>query len=347
MLGVAAVAVAVGLVRPARRRSSSSIDRIYYGTDTRAGELMVGRRRSPPSRRRPAARRRARAWSALGRRRRRRRAGRRRSSRWCDHPDAGAVALRHGLLPLPPPLLAACSSLGALVPLGPVAASPRLRPLRCARPHQLQLVPGPLADHRGANQITATDLALAALGGIGHDAGASPSSARASSSCPVRRRTLPPAPLIAAATVVAVVIVTTLVLPAGRHPADEFLDGLPTRPGVELRPPTAAGPEPDDRSRRPTASRGRRTSAAVARRRALDTTTPSPHVEPAVALFGDSVAFSLALSSPRSRQPFELRARVGGDIGCGTPCPRTRRADPCDTSRRAGRRRRHEIGARS
>ena len=48
---------------------------------------------------------------------------------------------------------------------------------------------------------------------------------------PVRRRTVALAPTMAAATVVAVVIVTTLVLPAQRTRADEFLDDLPRPPG--------------------------------------------------------------------------------------------------------------------
>ena len=125
----AAVAAAASFLLPAAAAAFGrpmGIDRVYYGTDTRAGELMVGvvdrgrpRRRltatAPCSSTGASPRRSASpAWSP-------------RVALWALA-TPGSATLRQGLLPL----TALCSSLlviGALVPSGPVAAvaAPRRR----------------------------------------------------------------------------------------------------------------------------------------------------------------------------------------------------------------------------
>jgi hypothetical protein len=159
---------------------------------------------------------------------------------------------------------------------------------------------------------------------------------------PVRRRTLALAPTMAAATVVAVVIVTTLVLPAQRTRADEFLDDLTqaapavvddgvVTADIDEQPEPASVPTSEPARPRPA-----RTAPRSGPTMLVDTTTTYPPAppRPRVGIFGDSIAVSLALAL-RHEDPieaFDFRPGVG-DIGCGallSPYPTA--GVPCDTS---------------
>ncbi len=346
-----------------------SVDRVYYGTDTRAGELAVGLvlaayLAAPHRRQRLVDRSRGVAvvglaalavtvvgWVAL---------------------EPGTGALRWGLLPA----TAAASTalvIAALVPRGVVWRLTTLWPLRRLGdisyglylvhwPVFILLEPMVAPTWLRALIGTVVSVLIAAL------------SARLVER-PVRRRTLAVAPMMAAATVVTVVIVTTLALPARRTRADEFLESLTD--AAPATPTMPAMAEPDDAA----SGRGQATTAAddgsgdgsedasvVSRPATTErpfgedtgtggpvgakrdrtvggvrstttttlpaTTTTLPPDPPTVGLFGDSIALSLALAlrhAPPS-EGYQLTPGVS-DIGCGAILsPHPDPDIPCHTS---------------
>ena len=253
--------------------------------------------------------------------------------------ENGTGALRVGLLPATA-LASVAVTLAALVPRGPVWQISRLRPLRALGgiSYGLYLVHWPVfvileplisRTWVRAPVGIAISLAIAIL------------SARIVE-LPVRRRTLALAPTMAAATVVAVVIVTTLVLPAQRTRADEFLDDLTeaapavvddgvAAADIEEEPDSASVPTSEPAApRRPTTAGSRSPTMLIDTTTTYATTPPRPRV----GIFGDSIAVSLALAL-RHEDPieaFDFRPGVG-DIGCGallSPYPTA--GAPCDTS---------------
>jgi peptidoglycan/LPS O-acetylase OafA/YrhL len=271
-------------------------DRVYYGTDTRCGELMVGVAAAAlfasPARRRTALRI-ARPlalvalialavtvvlWSAA---------------------TPGSGALRHGLLPL----TAVCSVLvitGALLPGGAVATIATAAPLRWLGTvsYTVYLVHWPLIVV--ANQVTADrsllrDAALVAITLVLAEISAT------FVERPVRRRRIALGRLAAAAAVALAAIFVSSGFSGRTTESAELLEQL-------------AG----------------ETHAAAAQ--------PSPAAIqsglPRVALFGDSVAFSMLFALGHAEAVAEFE-RVGSEValGCGiavSPMPPPDDPDACD-----------------
>lgn len=281
------------------------VDRVYYGTDTRAGELMIGvaaaavfasasRRDVLLGRSGTAA---AVGLVALGGT----------LALW-SAATPGSVAISNGLLPLTA-LLSLAVIIGALLPRGPVAAIATWAPLRSLGriSYALYLIHWPVIVI--ANQIT-TDrslvravilvvisLVLAQLSSVLVER-------------PVRRQRVRLAPLAAAAAVAVVAIGTASAL-EGR-----------TSESAALLAELSEQPSPAER-----ASAGSDSST---------TTTGSDVIR--VALYGDSVAFSLLLSlGQASVEPDFVRAESDVNLGCGiavspSPPPEAQRqcGDPAE-----------------
>ena len=277
--------------------AGAGIDRIYYGSDTRAGELMVGVAAAAVF---VSARRRALVLA---------------HGRWLGATAAGAMAvtvalwvvatpdseaLRRGLLPL----TAACSVLlvvGALLPSGPVAALARLGSLRWLGgiSYALYLVHWPVivvADRLIAPSptrslaIVAISVALAQLSAIVVEH-------------PMRRRQrIAGRPLaFAAAATLAIVAVAAVV------------DGRATRSAALLGGLSAEAADGDGDA---DATRADTTDAVR------------------VGMFGDSVGLSLLLALGEATAPpaFE-RAPSEVDLGCGialSPSPPPEQPGACD-----------------
>ena len=280
----AAVAAAASFLLPAAAAAFGrpmGIDRVYYGTDTRAGELMVGvviaavlvgasRRRRLLVHGRLAA--------TLGL------AGLLATVALWALATPGSATLRQGLLPL----TALCSSLlviGAMVPSGPVAAVARLGALRRLGriSYGVYLIHWPvivIADQLTADRSLRRDLAIVVV-----TLGLAQLSATILE-LPVRRNRLPLRQLGAAAMVAVVVIAATTSLGGRRTASAELLADLQRHdPGDAA--PSAIADRPD---------------AAL----------------PRLALFGDSVAFSLLLALDSSPVPQHfVRAPSDVRIGCG------------------------------
>ena len=204
------------------------VDRTYYGTDTRAGELLVGLviaavLSSPDVRRRVLAYGRLVAAGGLG-------ALALVVALWATLGPA-SPALRMGMLPLVT-LTSTVLTLAALVPRGVVWRLATLDPLcRLGRiSYGVYLVHWPLsviteqalpsAPLRAVVVVPAS-IAIAAL------------SARLLE-LPIRRRTVAIAPMFAAAVVVAAVVAASLVLPTRRSATEEFLSELEAAPPLGL-----------------------------------------------------------------------------------------------------------------
>jgi hypothetical protein len=270
------------------------VDRVYYGSDTRAGELMVGVAAaavfvSPQRRTALLAKQRwvlvAASAALLAT-----------IALWM-FATAGTELLRRGLLPL----TATCSLLvvaGALMPAGPVATIARVRPLRWlgGLSYTLYLVHWPvvvvadrLTDSRAwwrSAAIVVVALALAQLSAVFIER-------------PVRLRHVSARPLaFGAATVVAVSGLAVVV--DGRATQSAALLG-------SLSSAVAAAPSP---------------------------AVPASAGSPRVALFGDSVGFSLLLAlGDTTVTPHFERAPSDVSIGCGIALSPSPPADPpggCD-----------------
>jgi peptidoglycan/LPS O-acetylase OafA/YrhL len=363
-LAVGLVAVAVGAVsrRPAHLLGAVagvgalasfglpillglSVDRIYYGTDTRAGELAVGvviaaYLAAPHRRQRLVDRSRVVALVGLV-------ALAATLAAWLLF-EPGTSALRWGLLPATA-LASGALALAALVPRGVVWRLATLGPLRRLGDvsYGLYLVHWPVFI---VLEPMIASIWLRALIGTAVSVLIALLSARLVE-LPVRRRTLAIAPTMAAATVVAVVIVTTLVLPARRTRADEFLESLtdaaPTAQqqlGTSGAPPADRSSDPragsdgdgggraatttettEARSRPPAGARSGvvrddsapRVPPPTARPTTSTTTTTVPD-PPTVGLFGDSIALSLALALRHAPAQADFVLTPGvSDIGCG------------------------------
>lgn len=235
---VAAIAALASFLLPAVL--GFSVDRVYYGTDTRAGELAVGLvlaayLAAPHRRQRLVDRSRivavvgllallatVTAWLAF---------------------EPGTSALRWGLLPATA-VASTALTLAALVPRGVVWRLATLRPLRRLGDvsYGLYLVHWPVFI---AVEPIIGSIWLRALVGTAVSILIALLSARLVER-PVRRRSLAIAPIMAAATVVSVVILTTLVLPPRRTRADEFLETLteaaPTAPAIRRAAASPANP---------------------------------------------------------------------------------------------------------
>ncbi len=270
-----------------------SVDRVYYGTDTRAGELLVGlalaaviadrRRREVLLRAsRPIA---AVALVAL--------VG---SVAMWIMLDAGTDGLRRGLLPLTA-LASTALVLGALVP-GPVRVLAGVRPLRWLGgiSYALYLIhwpvlvalrhadpsPGVLADAIAVGVA----VALAWLSGKFVET-------------PVRSRQLIGRPLALGAGALAVGLAVALVVPTQKSASQDLLDRITaaaaapttTTSVIAATPPTAAG------------------GASGA---------PAPTARPHVELLGDSIALSLALGLGAAAGQATFDTGPGEfEIGCG------------------------------
>lgn len=324
LLGVAAaIGAVISFALPAVLQPS--VDRVYYGTDTRAGELLIGLV----------------------------------IAAWLSSAGHRAWLLAHARLAATIGLVALLPSVAAWVVFEPADRALRLGLLPATTLASSGLVIGALVPRGVVWRLTSTRL-LRRLGRISYGlylvhwpvfvvletispspwlrilVGTPVAVALALLSAwlvelPVRRRTLATAPLMAAATTVAVLIVTTLVLPARRAPVNELLDDLATvapmtaPPTTRPRPATTAAPTTmvattDDR---PGGGRGgglaplpdvdspTGPSTSVA----TTTTAPPP---PAVALFGDSIALSLALAAHHAPAVPDYRLTDGAaEIGCG------------------------------
>lgn len=272
-----------------------SIDRVYYGTDTRAGELMVGVTIAAvvvSVRRRRQIVRYANAFAAaavvgLG------------GTLVLWHvATPGTSALRNGLLPLTA-VLSTALILGVLVPAGPIATVARVAPLRWLGriSYGVYLVHWPvivianrITDDRSllrAGVIVAITLTLAQL-------------SASLLEMPVRRARIPIARLVTSIAAVLAVIVAAASISGRTTASAELLTDLSSRNADDASAPSAA---------------------------------PGRDV-PRVALFGDSVAFSLllALDSSPVPQHFE-RAPSDVRIGCGialSPTPPTDEPHACD-----------------
>ena len=274
--------------------AGAEIDRMYYGSDTRAGELMVG----------------VAAAAVLM-------SGRRRAvmlarSRWLVIAAVGAMAvtaalwvvatpggeaLRRGLLPL----TSACSLLlivGALLPGGPVAALARSRPLRWLGgiSYAVYLVHWPvivMANRLTIDRSTGRSVALVAI-----------SLALAQLTVvvvehPIRRRRIVGRPLAVAATATLAIVAVTAVVDGRATRSAALLGGLAAE---------AAGGDAGEAQAGGSAAR--------------------------VAIFGDSVGLSLLLALGHTAVTPEFqRAPSEVDLGCGialSPSPPPDQPGACD-----------------
>ena len=274
--------------------AGAEIDRMYYGSDTRAGELMVG----------------VAAAAVLM-------SGRRRAlmlarSRWLVIAAVGAMAvtaalwvvatpggeaLRRGLLPL----TSACSLLlivGALLPGGPVAALARSRPLRWLGgiSYAVYLVHWPvivMANRLTIDRSTGRSVALVAI-----------SLALAQLTVvvvehPIRRRRIVGRPLAVAATATLAIVAVSAVVDGRATRSAALLGGLAAE---------AAGGDAEEARAGDSAAR--------------------------VAIFGDSVGLSLLLAlGDTAVTPEFQRAPSEVDLGCGialSPSPPPDQPGACD-----------------
>lgn len=254
------------------------VDRTYYGTDTRAGELMIGVVlaaivASPRRRARLVAARRSVAVIGVA-------AAAGLAALWATATPA-TDALRHGLLPLVAVANAAVV-VAALVPGGPVAAAAAAAPLRWLGriSYTLYLVHWPifvvadrLSDHRSlVRDVALVAVAVAAAQLLTHAV-----------ERPVRLRRVPAGRLAAAGAGVIATIAGASAIGGRRTASAELLSSLDAAADVAAGAPAA----------------------------------PESGL-PRVAMFGDSVAFSLLLSLGHVPGPAGYeRAPSETDIGCG------------------------------
>lgn len=336
---------------------SPSIDRVYYGTDTRAGELLIGLVLAAVlarSRRRSWLLERRRAIAAIGLV-----ALIATGIAWLTA-SPGGEAVRAGLLPAIS-LASTALIVAAVVPNGLVFRIASMAPLRAlgAISYAVYLIHWPLFVLIGSY---APSPWWRLLVGIPLAIGLAVASARLVE-LPIRRRGVDNRRFVAGGVAVGALLVVGLVLPTRRTSTDRFLDELaddartaaatvdamapPTlaspatgpAPGPGPTPPeatagtvepstparptttTVAEPAPDD----PGATTGQETNPPTGRgddTPVLDTTpvvVPAPRPTTRVAIFGDSIALSLALTAPYLPPTEDRYVLVPGaaDIGCG------------------------------
>lgn len=264
-----------------------SIDRIYYGTDTRAGELLAGLALA--------------VLIADGERRRRLLAGERSVALlgalaavatfvlWSAATPTSA-ALRFGLLPLTTAFSLALI-VAALLPRGPVAASMRWAPLRHlgAISYALYLVHWPVfvvVDPFVGNvavrrlSALAISVVLAELVTFAVER-------------PVRQRIVAPRLLTGAGVALAIAVVVTTVAPGRTAPADDLLAAIDAADPVPSPPVIDAAPDAPDAERRPIEQRP-------------------------IGLFGDSIMFSLFLGLDAATEPASFQVSASDfQLGCG------------------------------
>lgn len=280
------------------------VDRVYYGTDTRAGELFVGlviaaviaspqRRRRLLRRARPIVVASGLALVAT-------------AVLWWRVP-AGHELIRFGLLPATA-LASTLLVLGAVVARGPVWQLACLAPLRWLGgiSYALYLVHFPVlviaarAAPDGGPAVTlaavAISVLLAALSGRLVE-------------WPVRRRRVPRRVLLAGTWAVVLIAVVSLFVPAQRPRAEELVARITAAAARPLRELETAPPP-----RRAVTT----TSATTPPTAATTTTTTIVAAPVVVGWYGDSVALSLALTMSEHGgsdeivlKPLDLR------IGCG------------------------------
>jgi len=280
----AAVIAAVSWSLPAI--AGLGIDRTYYGTDTRAGELMVGVAMAAwcasPDRRAAIAHRRWLAPVGLL-------AAAASAALWATQ-HTGTAGLRRGLLPLAA-MLSGVVILAALAGGGPLARACRARPLVAAGrvSYAWYLVHWPVivvADQLSADRSVARTVGL--LAGTLLVAGLLTSAVER----PVRRRRLRGRPLAAAFTAVVALIAATVAIGARPSPASDLLAGLDAD--------AAALPAPS-----PTLHAGSSGDAG-------------PSGLPRLMPIGDSIAVSLVLATGAAEvAPAYFPAMPATDIGCG------------------------------
>ncbi len=272
------------------------VDRTYYGTDTRAGELLVGLALAAviaSPRRRAAMLRWARPLALAGA------AALVAAVLMWRLLDPGTAALSRGLLPVSA-LVSLILIVGALVP-GPVQLLATSRPLRWlgAISYGLYLVHWPVfvalrhADATpgvGAYAVaTLVALGLAAL------------SARVVE-LPVRRQWLTGRPLALGAGTLACVLAVTLVAPAGTTASQDLLERIASAAAAPSTTTTTTVPP----------------SSAAANLAAPPVTAAVAAARPHVALLGDSIAFSLAMTMPFAKAQAQFDWAPGElAIGCG------------------------------
>jgi peptidoglycan/LPS O-acetylase OafA/YrhL len=275
-----------------------SVDRVYYGTDTRAGELMIGV-----------------AAAAVFASEQRRRLILRHGSRiarmaalalvmtlalWAAA-TPGTDALRNGLLPLTALLSIAVIS-GALLPVGPVSEIAALAPLRWLGriSYAVYLIHWPVivfanevTDDRSllrAAVLVAISVALAQFSAVFVER-------------PVRQQRLPVFHLAAAACLAVVSLGPASAVDGRTTDAADLLERLSDE-SVPAQDPATARPGATD--------------------------------VPRVALFGDSVGFSMLLALGRSTaQPEFVRAQSDVHLGCGiavSPAPPPDEPHLCDNA---------------
>lgn len=277
------------------------VDRVYYGTDTRAGELMVGVAAAAvfaSPRRRAAVVAAGPVLAALAAV-----AGAGLVALWLTQ-DPGTGGLTRGLLPLTT-LAALLVVVGSLVPVGPVAALTRLAGLGWLGriSYSWYLVHWPVIVV--ANRLT-DDRSLLRSAGLFVGTLALAQACTVVVERPVRLRRMPAPRLATAGVLVTATLVAGVTFDGRRSASAELLDRL-----------TAAAASPLGAADGTVTGEG---DAAPTR--------------PRVALFGDSVGFSILLSLANSRVTPEFdRAPSETDIGCGvalSPWPPAEDPHRCD-----------------
>lgn len=317
-VGVAAVLVARWSQRPVRTVGvvaggltvlsfalpfivSWPVDRVYYGTDTRAGELMLGVTLAAvfasPTRRGAVLRHAPRiGWVAMV-------AALVLPALW-HFATPGTDALRHGLLALTA-MVSSVAIVGSLLPVGPLAALTRVGVLRGLGrvSYALYLVHWPvivIADQLTTDRSVVRHVVVAGL------ALALAQALTLVVERPVRSHLVPRPRLLVAAALTVVATGAGSAFAGRSSESAALLDDLTAAAVVD-------GPSP---------------SFPVTSATSADTALPR------VALFGDSVAFSILLGLGDSTvEPDFVRAPSDVRIGCGialSPFPPTDRPGSCD-----------------
>jgi len=253
-----------------------SVDRVYYGTDTRAGELLVGLViaavvSSPRWRQRVLDHGRLVAAAGLA-------ALIFTVALWATL-RASSPLLRLGMLPLV--ALASCTlSLAALVPRGVVWRLATAAPVRFLGriSYGLYLIHWPLFV---VTEVVLPSAPVRALVVVPASIALAELSMRLVE-MPVRERAVQTASTMAAATIVAVVIVTALVVPERRSQAEAFLSDLERAPplvvpttSTEVATTTTEGDDGDDEDDRPTLGEPDPTTTRPRIDRGVGTSEPS------------------------------------------------------------------------
>ena len=274
-----------------------SVDRVYYGTDTRAGELMIGvaaaallasasRRRTVLSYARPLALAASIALAAT-------------IALWVGA-TPGTDSLRNGLLPLTA-ALSVVVIIGALLPTGPVATIATLPPLRWLGriSYAVYLIHWPIIVV--ANQITADRSLVRSAVVVAVSIGLAQLSARFVER-PVRHQPIRIGRLAVAASVAVVAIAVASGFRGRTTESAQLLERLSDETVPPAQPAQVTGSTPVEL--------------------------------PRVGLFGDSVGFSMlfALANATAVPDF-VRTASEVDLGCGiavSPVPPPDQPRQCD-----------------